>query len=297
MFASLDPWEERRAPNLQLGAMLAHVQAEYSQIPGAIVFGFGLPPILGLGSTGGFEFMLEDRAGGDTQQLADSADALLDATRQKPEISLAQSSFRNSVPQYRVVLDTDKAQTLGVPVTDVYDALQTYLGGLYVNDFNRFSRTWRVFVQAEQEYRENPRDINRYYVRSAGGDMVPLSTLVSVQPMTGPEVIYRYNRFRTSKITGQNSPGFSSGQAADAMEAAAQQSMPTGFGYEWTGTVYQQKLNEGKEGILFGFAGVMVFLFLCRSVRKLEDSFRGAAGGASGILWRVPGGDHPLLPV
>jgi len=140
--------------------------------------------------------------------------------------------------------------------------LQTYLGGLYVNDFNRFSRTWRVLVQAEQSARNRPEDINRFYVRTSGGDMVPLSTLVKIKPMTGPEVIYRYNRFRASKITGQNGAGYSSGQAAAAMEQAAEQTLPPGFGYEWTGTVYQQKRSEGKEGLLFGFAGVMVFLFL-----------------------------------
>ena len=262
VFASLTPWDERRAPNLQLPGILAATGKRFSQIPGAIVFSFGLPPILGLGSAGGFEFMLEDRLGGDTSQLADTAQTLLDIAHQRPEMSNLQSAFRNSVPQYKVDLDTDKAQTLGVPVTDVYNALQTFLGGLYVNDFNRFSRTWRVFLQAEPEYRDGPDDINRFYVRSTGGDMIPLSTLVSIKPVTGPEVIYRYNRFRTTKITGQNSPGYSSGQAAAAMEQIAQQNMPPGFGYEWTGTVYQQKLSEGKEPLLFGFAAVMVFLFL-----------------------------------
>jgi hydrophobe/amphiphile efflux-1 (HAE1) family protein len=262
VFASLKPWEERKAQNLQLPAILASTGRRFSQIQGAIVFPFGLPPILGLGSTGGFEFMLEDRLGGDPAQLSDAAQAMMDAARDRPEISTPQSSFRNSVPQYKVDLDTEKAQTLGIPVTDVYNALQTFLGGLYVNDFNRFSRTWRVFVQAEQDYRNRPDDINRFYVRTSGGDMVPLSTLVSIKPMTGPEVIYRYNRFRATKITGQNSPGYSSGQSADAMERVAEQTMPPGFGYEWTGTVYQQKRSEGKEGLLFGFAGVMVFLFL-----------------------------------
>ncbi len=262
IFASLKPWEERKPTNLQLPALLAQAGRRFAQIKGAIVFGFGLPPIIGLGTTGGFEFMLEDRLGGDTSELANAADAVLDATRQRPEIATAQSSFRNSVPQYKVDVDTEKVQTLGIPVTDVYNALQTYLGGLYVNDFNRFSRTWRVLVQAEQSARNRPEDINRFYVRTSGGDMVPLSTLVKIKPMTGPEVIYRYNRFRASKITGQNGAGYSSGQAADAMEQAAEQTMPPGFGYEWTGTVFQQKRSEGKEGLLFGFAGVMVFLFL-----------------------------------
>jgi hydrophobe/amphiphile efflux-1 (HAE1) family protein len=262
IFASLKPWEERKPANLQLPALLAQAGRRFAQIKGAIVFGFGLPPIIGLGTTGGFEFMLEDRLGGDTSELANAADAVLDATRQRPEIATAQSSFRNSVPQYKVDVDTEKVQTLGIPVTDVYNALQTYLGGLYVNDFNRFSRTWRVLVQAEQSARNRPEDINRFYVRTSGGDMVPLSTLVKIKPMTGPEVIYRYNRFRASKITGQNGAGYSSGQAADAMEQSAEQTLPPGFGYEWTGTVYQQKRSEGKEGLLFGFAGVMVFLFL-----------------------------------
>ncbi len=161
VFASLKPWEERRAANLQLPALLAQTGRRFGQIQGAIVFAFGLPPILGLGSTGGFEFMLEDRLGGDPAQLAGAAEALLDATRQRPEISQLQSSFRNSVPQYKVDLDTEKAQTLGIPVTDVYNALQTFLGGLYVNDFNRFSRTWRVFLQAETDFRNRPEDINK----------------------------------------------------------------------------------------------------------------------------------------
>jgi len=221
-----------------------------------------MPPIQGLSNAGGFEFMLEDRTGGDTQQLSDAAQVVLDAAGQRQELANMNSTFRNNVPQYKVDLDTEKAQTLGIPVTDVYNALQTFLGGLYVNDFNRFSRTWRVTLQAEQEYRDNPDDISRFYVRTANGDMAPLSTLVKVQRMTGPEVIYRYNRFRTAKIVGQNAIGYSSGQSATAMDEIGERNLPTGFAYEWTGTVFQQKLSEGKEGYLFGFAAVMVFLFL-----------------------------------
>jgi len=262
LIAALKPWEERKTPEEQFARILARAQREFSQIQEAIVFGFGLPPILGLSTTGGFEFMLEDKAGVDTSQLADAAQIIVDAARQRPELSNVNSSFRNSVPQFKVDLDTDKAQTLGIPVTDVYNALQTFLGGLYVNDFNRFGRTWRVLMQAEPEYRDKPDDIRRFYVRASAGAMVPLSTLVSVHQISGPEVIYRYNRFRTSKIVGQPAPGYSSGQAAAAMDDIGATAMPTGFGYEWTGTVYQQKLSQGKEGVLFGFAGVMVFLFL-----------------------------------
>lgn len=262
IIAALKPWEERKSKDLQLTTILGRAQAQFSQVEEAIVFGFGLPPILGLSTSGGFEFMLEDRAGGDTGQLAAAAQAVVDAARQRPEIVNPVSSFRDSVPQYKVDLNTDKAETLGIPITDVYNALQTFLGGLYVNDFNRFSRTWKVLMQAEPEYRDKPAAINRFYVRAGTGEMVPLSTLVTVKPMSGPEVIYRYNRFRTAKILGQPAPGYSSGQAAAAMDQVGAASLPQGFGYEWTGTVYQQKLSEGKEGYLFGFAAILVFLFL-----------------------------------
>jgi hydrophobe/amphiphile efflux-1 (HAE1) family protein len=262
LIVALAPWDERKSKDLQLESILAKAQKEFNQVQQALIFGFGLPPILGLSTTGGFEFMLEDKAGGETEQLADAAQAIVDAARKRPELTNVSSSFRPSVPQFKVELDTDKAQTMGIPVTDVYNALETFLGGLYVNDFNRFGRTWRVLMQAEPEYRDHPEDVNRYYVRTAAGSMVPLSTLVTIKPISGPEVIYRYNRFRTSKIVGQPAPGYSSGQAAAAMDEVAASAMPTGFGYEWTGTVYQQKLSQGKEGTLFGFAGIMVFLFL-----------------------------------
>ena len=261
LIITLTPWEERKSKELQFGAILAQANRRFSQVDEAIVFGFGLPPILGLGTAGGFEFMLEDRAGGDVGQLSDAAQILTDAARQRPELVNTISSFRNSVPQYRVDVDNDKAQTLGVPITDIYAALQTFLGGLYVNDFNRFGRTWKVMMQADPEYRDRPNDINRFYVRTSSQDMVPLSTLVTVDRMNGPEVIYRYNRFRAAKIIGQNAPGVSSGQAAAAMEQLATQ-LPSGFGFEWTGTVFQQRLSEGKEGFIFGFAGILVFLFL-----------------------------------
>ncbi len=262
LIATLTPWEERKSKNLQLTSLLGEAQKQFSQVQEAFVFGFGLPPILGLSNAGGFEYMLEDRAGGETDQLADAAQAIVDATHQEPELQNVVSSFRNGVPQYKVDLDTDKAQTLGIPITDVYNALQTFLGGLYVNDFNRFGRTWKVMMQAEPSYRDQPNDINRFYVRTSSGDMVPLSTLVSAKRVTGPEVVYRYNRFRTAKIIGQNAPGYSSGQAANAMQQVGAENLPPGFGYEWTGTVFQQRLAEGKEPFIFGFAAILVFLFL-----------------------------------
>ncbi len=262
VIGTLTPWEERKTPDLQVDAIMGHLQGRLSQVQGAFAFAFGLPPILGLGTSGGFEFMVEDRAGGDVAELATVTDSLLQAAAGRPELAFATTSFRTSVPQYKVEVDVEKVQTLGIPVTDVYNALQTFLGGLYVNDFNRFGRTWRVLMQAEPEFRDGPNDINRFYVRTSQGDMAPLSTLATVKGMSGAEVIYRYNRFRTAKVLGQAAPGFSSGQASAAMEEVARQSLPAGYSYEWTGTVYQEKLAAGKEGFIFGFAAVLVFLFL-----------------------------------
>jgi hydrophobe/amphiphile efflux-1 (HAE1) family protein len=263
IFATLKPWEDRKSKETQFEAMLGHAQQSFfMQLHDGFAFGFGLPPILGLGTSGGFEFMLEDRANGSTEDLAQAADKLLAAARQRPELGTVVSTFRDSVPEYEVTVDTEKAQTLGIPVSDVYDSLQTFLGGLYVNDFNRFGRTWKVLMQADSTYRERATDIQRFYVRSSQGDMVPLGTLVNVKRVAGPEVIYRYNRYRAIEILGQAAPGHSSGEAAAAMEQVAKQALARGYGYEWTGTVYQQKLAEGKEGFIFGLAAILVFLFL-----------------------------------
>ena len=289
VIATLKPWEERKAKNLQFEAILGSAQRQFFAIPEGIVFGFGLPPILGLGTAGGFEFMLEDRSDGSTEQLAAISDQFMAETQKHPEFALVQSIFRNTVPQYRVKLDSDKSQTLGIPVTDVYNALQTFLGGLYVNDFNRFGRTWQVLLQAEPEYRDAPDDIKRFYVRTANNDMVPLSTLVSIEPMTGPEVIYRYNRFRATKLIGINAPGASSGQAAAAMEKIAKQVLPEGYGYEWTGTEYQEKLSQGKEGFIFGFAGVLVFLFLAALYESWSIPFAVVLAVPLGIFGALTG--------
>jgi hydrophobe/amphiphile efflux-1 (HAE1) family protein len=272
VFATLAPWEDRKSKQLQFESILGSVQQKYFGIKDGFIFAFGLPPILGLGTSGGFEFMLEDRSGGDIQRLADATDQLVAAAAKRPELANVISTFRNTVPQYKVDLDRDKAETLGVPVTDVYNALQTFLGGLYVNDFNRFGRTWRVYLEAEPEFRRQPSDINRFYVRSTSGDMVPLSTLVKTEAIVGPDVIYRYNRYRAVKIMGSAAPGYSSGQAAAAMEDLAKQ-LPPGFGYEWTGTVYQQKEAEGKEGYTFGLAAVLVFLFLAALYESWSTPF------------------------
>src|SRR5450432_223755 len=228
VIATLKPWDERKSADQQLPAILAAAQRGLSQVPEAFSFAFGLPPILGLSLTGGFQFMLEDRTGGDIQQLGQVADTLVDATRQHPQLANVISTFRGNVPAYDLKMDVDKLQTLGVPVSDAYNTLQTFLGGLYVNDFNAFSHTWQVLIQAETAYRNQPSDINRFYTRAADGTMVPLGTVVTLKPTTGPDVVYRYNRFPAIQILGGPSPGTSSGVAVDTMEKLAATSLPAG---------------------------------------------------------------------
>ena len=200
LVVDLLPWDERKAPDLQFNALLGSLQRAAAQVPEAFSFAFGLPPILGLSTTGGFQFMLEDRAGGELPQLSQVSDSLVDAAHKHPEIGNIVSTFRPGVPSYTINMDLDKLQTLGVPVSDAYNALQTFLGGLYVNDFNRFGHTWQVLIQAEPEFRNAPSDIDRFYVRSNGGSMVPLGTLATIQPSTGPEVVFHYNRFRAVQL-------------------------------------------------------------------------------------------------
>jgi hydrophobe/amphiphile efflux-1 (HAE1) family protein len=261
IISTLKPWDERTTKDTQLDAILAHAQRGFASVPEAFTFAFGLPPILGLSPTGGFQFMLEDRAGTDVATLAKAADTLVAAASRRPELATVISTFRASVPSYSVNMDTDKLQTLGVSIGDAYNTLQTFLGGLYVNDFNQFGHTWQVLLQAEPTFRRQPSDIGRFYVRNSQNDMVPLSTLATIQPSGGPDVIYRYNRFRAIQILGSPAPGYSTGQASDAMEQVAA-NLPSGFGYEWTGTTYQEKQSQGNEGAIFGFAAVLVFLFL-----------------------------------
>jgi hydrophobe/amphiphile efflux-1 (HAE1) family protein len=258
----LAPWDDRQDESLSLHAILARMQAEFVHVPEAQVFAFGLPPILGLSTTGGFQFMLEDRAGTGVQELAQTADTLVQAARGRRELANVVNTFRSNVPAYKIDVDLDKVQTMGISVTDAYNALQTFLGGLYVNDFNVFGRTWQVLVQAEPEFRSQPRDIDRFYVRTGEGNMVPLGTLSTVTATAGPDVIYRYNRYRAVQLLGGPAPGYSSGQASSVMEDVAASVLPEGYGYEWTGTTYQEKEAQGHEGVIFGFAAVLVFLFL-----------------------------------
>ncbi|MCC6860763.1 MAG: multidrug efflux RND transporter permease subunit [Bryobacterales bacterium] len=262
LIVRLRPWSQRTAPDLQFQAIRSRLQAELAKVPEASTFAYGQPPILGISSTGGFQFMLEDRAGASLEELAQAADVLMQAAQRRPELGNIISTFRASSPAYRVNVDLDKLQTLGIPVTDAYNTLQTFLGGLYVNDFNAFGRTWQVLVQAQPEFRNDPAALSRFYVRNSGGDMVPLATLAGIQATAGPEVVYRYNRFSAVQLLGGPAAGYSTGEAIRAMEELASTALPSGYGYEWTGTTFQEKLAQGNEALIFGFAAVLVFLFL-----------------------------------
>jgi hydrophobe/amphiphile efflux-1 (HAE1) family protein len=262
LIVRLKPWDERDSKETQFAAIIARMQREFSRVPEAVTFAFGPPPILGLSTTGGFQFMLEDRMGGSVQDLAQAGDLLIEASRRRRELGSLISTFRANVPAYSVDVDLAKVQTMGIPVTEAYNTLQTFLGGLYVNDFNAFGHPWQVLVQAEPEFRGKPDDINRFYTRTSGGDMVPLGTLFTVKATAGPDVVYRYNRFRAIQMLGGPARGYSSGEASDAMEQLAASALPSGYGYEWTGTTFQEKEAQGHEGVIFGFAAVLVFLCL-----------------------------------
>jgi len=258
----LKPWAERVEPAEQLGSIIRGVCGLAARIPEALVLTFNPPPIPGLGSTGGFSFKLQDRAGGTPQELAQIAEGFMAAARQRPEIGSIYSKFDPKTPAFRLEVDREKAKKLGVPISDVTNALQTFLGGLNVNDFSRFGRTYKVTMQAEPEYRSDIQGIAQFYVRSADGVMLPLTTLVSPVPISSPTVIQRYNLYRTAELGGDAASGYSSGDAIAAMEAVARETLPPGYGFEWSGISLQEKESAGKAPIVFGMAIIFVFLFL-----------------------------------
>lgn len=260
--AGLTPWEERRTPELSLRAILKSVFNRGSQNPEASVLVFNPPPIPGLGSTGGFSFKLQDRSGGSPQELADIANMFVAEARKRPEIGSAYSTFKPRNPAYQLEVDREKAKKLGVQINDISMALQTFLGGVNVNDFSRFGRTYKVTMQSEADFRGDIKNINLYHVRSSAGLMIPLSTFVTPISISSPSTLQRYNMFRTADIGGDAAPGYSSGQVIVAMEEVAGQVLPPGFSYEWSGISLQEKNSAGQAPIIFGLAIVFVFLFL-----------------------------------
>ena len=261
MFVGLDDWKDRESPELHAKALVAQWNKKFHAIPGARVFAFGPPPLPGYGNVSGFTMQLQDRSGGTPDELAGYARQLIAAAAKRPEISRLSTTFQPSTPQVKVELDREKARALGVPVDSVFQTLQAYLSGLYVNDFVKFGRVYKVFLQAEPEFTSKPTDIGRFYVRNSEGGMVPLSTLVNVSKMSGPNFTTRFNLYLAAEMMGSPAPGYSSAQALKAMEEVMA-TMPSNVGYEWSGLTLQEKKSEGQAGAIFGMAVLFVFLLL-----------------------------------
>jgi HAE1 family hydrophobic/amphiphilic exporter-1 len=262
-FIALKPWEARRSAALQARAIVNQLNGRLAkQVQDAVAFGFMPPSIPGLGNSGGFSFWLQDRSGASVEFLDQQLQTFLAAARQRPELAGVTSLYSASVPQLYADVDQDKALKQGVAVGDVYQTLQTFLGGLYVSQFNRFGRQWRVFVQAEGEARTRPEDISRFYVRNDDQNMVPLSALVTTRPILGPEFTNRFNLYRSAQVIGGPAPGYSSGQALDALEDVARTTLPPQIGYDWADLSYQERKTSGTAVAVFGLSIVFVFLIL-----------------------------------
>jgi hydrophobic/amphiphilic exporter-1 (mainly G- bacteria), HAE1 family len=261
MFVGLEPWEERKSPALHANALVAEWNKKFAAIPGARAFAFGPPPLPGYGNVSGFTMQLQDRSGGSIEQLAGYVQQLQQKVAERPEIARVSTTFNPATPQVKVELDREKARTLGVPVDSIFQTLQTYLSGLYVNDFVRFGRVYKVFLQAEPNFTSEPADIGKFYVRNNDGGMVPLSTLVKITKMSGPNFVSRFNLYNAAEMMGASAPGFSSGQAIKAIEEVMK-TMPSEVGYEWSGLTLQEKKSEGQAPVIFAMAILFVFLLL-----------------------------------
>lgn len=269
VFVGLAPFEERTTPDLSAGAIAMQLNQKFGGIQDAFIAMFPPPPVQGLGTTGGFKLQIEDRAGLGYQALDEATKAFLARAYQTPELAGLFSSFQINVPQLFADLDREKAEQLGVAVTDVFETLQIYLGSLYVNDFNAFGRTYSVRVQADAKFRARAEDIGTLKVRSKSGEMIPLSALLKVDATTGPERTTRYNGFLAADINGGPAPGFSSGQAQAAIEQIADETLPKGIGFEWTDLTYQQILAGNSGIIVFPLALLLVFLVLAAQYESL----------------------------
>jgi hydrophobic/amphiphilic exporter-1 (mainly G- bacteria), HAE1 family len=263
-FVSLKPWEDRKSQAEHYQAIKANLNQELKRMPEGTVFSFSPPAIPGVGSSGGVTFVLEDRAGKDVKFLADNLSKFLAAARKRPEIGSIFTTFIPSVPQKFINVDKDKVLKQGVNLTDVYNTIQAYMGGLFVNYYNDFGRTWQVYVEAEAPYRATTNDLGQFYVRNGQGQTVPLSALARFEDRSGPEFTMRYNEYRSAQINASAAPGYSSDQATAALEDVFKQTMPGEMGFDYIGMSYQeQKAREGvPASVIFGFSLLFVFLIL-----------------------------------
>jgi HAE1 family hydrophobic/amphiphilic exporter-1 len=264
-FVTLKPWDERTKPEEQYTAIREQLNRELGKLPEGLAFAFSPPAIQGVGTSGDVTFVLEDLSGAaDLSFLDANVNRFMEAARKRPELARVSTTFLPSVPQLYVNVDRDKVLKQGVPLNDVYRTLQTFMGGLFVNYFNRFGRQWQVYVEAEGEYRTRPEDLGRFYVRNDRGEAVPLSALTTVESRLGPEFIMRYNLYRSAQINCAAAPGYSSGQAMQALEEVFAQTMPREMGFGYLGMSFQEKLSQ--QGVppaaIFGLSVLFVFLIL-----------------------------------
>ena len=280
LFISLKPFEERDDPTLSSFAFLKDSRALLGRIKDGIIFAINPPSIPGLGTTGGFEFYLQDRRGNTPQALQAMVGKFLEVARKRPELAAVSSTFSASEQQLYLDVDRPRAELLNVPVQDIYTTLQAYFGSLYVSQFTDFGRIWQVIIQAEPEYRDDPEDFSKIYVKSTTGESIPLSAVATARYVSGPNVLPRFNAFPAAKITGAPAPGYSSGQALAAMEAVSAEVLTDGYAYEWSGQAYEEKKAGGTSTTAFIFGIIMVFLILAAQYEKWTLPF--------GVLLAVP---------
>jgi HAE1 family hydrophobic/amphiphilic exporter-1 len=264
VFVALKPWGERKTEQTSIAAIMDSMNEKFDRMPAGHAFAFLPPAISGVGTSGGFSFMLEDQIGKDVPYLAENTDRFLEAARKRPELTRLNSSLNPLVPQVLVDVDRDKVLKQGVELSEVYTTLRCFMGSLFVNYFNRFGRAWQVYIAAEDGYRTQAKDIYNFFVRNSKGEMLPLSSVVSLQSRAGPEFTSRFNEFRAVEITGSPAHGYSTDQAMKALEQVANQVLPKGMGYEWNALSYQQDKASKQIGAvaIFGFSLFVVFLIL-----------------------------------
>ncbi|MGV3531258.1 MAG: efflux RND transporter permease subunit, partial [Chthoniobacteraceae bacterium] len=292
-FVTLKPWDKRHAPEEKYQAISKHINAALGRLPEGIAFSFSPPAIPGIGTSGGFTFMLEDRSGREVEFLAENLNKFMEAARKRPEIAGLQTAWIPAVPQVFVDVDRDKALKQGVDLPQLYQTLQTFMGGYFVNYFNRFGRQWQVYVQAEGEYRTDTKHLDQFHVRNSNGDMVPLSALTNVESRMGPEFTVRYNQYRAAQINGSAAPGYSSGQAMQALEEVFAETMPNEMGFDYSGMSYQEKAaQEGVPAwVVFAMSLLFVFLILAALYESWSMPFSVLLGtpiaifGAFAALW------------
>jgi multidrug efflux pump len=269
VFVTLDEFAERKAPELSAGAIAGQLNGRFSTIDEAFVAIFPPPPILGLGSTGGFKLQIEDRASLGFDALFANLQKVMNAAYQDPALTGVFSSFRIQVPQMDIEVDREQALLQGIPLDQVFETLQIYLGSAYVNDFNLFGKTYQVNAQAEAEHRVDPEQILRLKVRNNAGAMVPLGSILTVEPTIGPDRVMHYNGYPTAELNGNPAPGYSSDQAQAAIEKILNEQLDKGMAFEWTEVTYQQILAGNTMVYIFPLVVLLVFMVLAAQYESL----------------------------